>query len=989
MALDIYTAPGGGEGVWHTLNAIGMWWTGRTPIIRVLMTISVMFASIWATLLLVRHWRIEKLVGWHGIVLILMVAATVKSSNYIIKDPLTNFERPAHNVPFLLGTPYALVSQIGRFITKDAEKTFSLPTRLIEDFNVGSDKYPKFTAHGFAMPAKMIERSRRMHLLDKELESNLRAYANDCIFYISLRGTQYTPESLMASEDMWKLVRDKASVHDRMKYVRNQVAEDMLCSKAAVKLERDWQTALEQVKKVWGKFLHPNSKHPVNVVSSELVDAYEYMAGISTTADKILQQNIMGNIVMEELGTTESDRMAEIAAARADAAQLISWKAAGKNAAKTLGAMMIVTECIIIMLFPIMLLVCVFPNGLMVAKNYYLMLIWLQLWGPLYAGLNMITNLYSRHQGLAITLDGSIESSVHLQGYKYIVALGNVADSVAGYAQWAQILIPALSYGLLRYGAGALNNMSQSIFGTTQGLHSAEGGALAKGNIDGGNFNMKNYVAFTESAHRRDTGGYSKADLAQVELNDGTRMRVTSGGESVIDQSSSYHNLNPGFRNMSSVVSGFNEQRQHSLTSAKQDATMMGSSIQSAMDGFHRLQESRGKGNSSNITEGTGLSRSQTDSLGELDQWAENVAKNNGVSEDFVKQNMSRLGGELFAGASIKAEREISIPIIGKASVSGEGGGRVSVSTAGERRSSSGSSETKNLTVSAQEVKDFRKAYDKVQRAFKDKSFSESDTSGKSNDHGISASLNKAKRAEESMNRNLNDAKMWQQGHSYATQSGMNMDEKMDNEFFDWMREQNHPAKGWPLTGRSDYDLQKLLNNSEYRQTLAQGFMRHKAEQFQAEFKASGLPDKDGVQQDYSDGGSSMPGTSSVVSNHNDNIQTVKEQVDGAGLSDPVSQDNKAASENLMSNLGNEQDDRTDKIKSKLSTLNGTRAALQKQIDNADSAEEKKELQGMMATLNKQKEKLEKVPGSSVGSSSGSSREKAVNSSNAQLDGRE
>ena len=958
MALDIYTAPGGGEGVWHTLNAIGMWWTGRTPIIRVLMTISVMFASIWATLLLVRHWRIEKLVGWHGIVLIFMVAATVKSSNYIIKDPLTNFERPAHNVPFLLGTPYALVSQIGRFITKDAEKTFSLPTRLIEDFNVGSDKYPKFTAHGFAMPAKMIERSRRMHLLDKELESNLRAYANDCIFYIYLRGTQYTPESLMASEDMWKLVRDKASVHDRMKYVRHQVAEEMLCSAAAVKLERDWQTALEQVKKVWGKFLHPNSKHPVNVVSSELVDAYEYMAGISTTADKILQQNIMGNIVMEELGTTESDRMAEIAAARADAAQLISWKAAGKNAAKTLGAMMIVTECIIIMLFPIMLLVCVFPNGLMVAKNYYLMLIWLQLWGPLYAGLNMITNLYSRHQGLAITLDGSIESSVHLQGYKYIVALGNVADSVAGYAQWAQILIPALSYGLLRYGAGALNNMSQSIFGTTQGLHSAEGGALAKGNIDGGNFNMKNYVAFTESAHRRDTGGYSKADLAQVELNDGTRMRVTSGGESVIDQSSSYHNLNPGFRNMSSVVSGFNEQRQHSLTSAKQDATMMGSSIQSAMDGFHRLQESRGKGNSSNITEGTGLSRSQTDSLGELDQWAENAANQHHINKDLIKANIGQITGSVHAG--VEAEVGYSVPLIGGAKV--KGGASISGSNISEDRATEGSGESKTLQLTSQEAKDLRKAYDKVQRAFKDKSFSESDTSGKSNDQGISASLNKAKRAEESMNRNLSDAKMWQQGHSYATQSGMNMDEKMDNEFFDWMREQNHPAKGWPLTGRSDYDLQKLLNNSEYRQTLAQGFMRHKAEQFQAEFKASGLPDKDGVQQDYNDGASSMPGESSVTSNHNDNVQTVNEKVDGAGLLDPVPEDNRVDSQKLMNKLGNEQDNRTDEIKSKLSDLNNAKALLQKQINASSNDSDKKALQTAMAALESQGEGLSKAP---------------------------
>lgn len=199
------------------------------------------------------------------------------------------------------------------------------------------------------------------------------------------------------------------------------------------------------------------------------------------------------NNKLSELGTTSN-----YAATKALLQQRSAYAVAGEIAARTLPLFKNVIEALSYALFIFIVVLALLPNGYKILLTYFGILVWTQLWAPLYAVLNLIMTLY----GKAETTAHAAKEGLTLLNSSAII---NANADMTTLAAWLSVSIPFISYGILKQGAAAFVGLAQHLGSAMQSAASGAAAETVSGNISMGNVSMGTQAYQNTSAFQHNT----------------------------------------------------------------------------------------------------------------------------------------------------------------------------------------------------------------------------------------------------------------------------------------------------------------------------------------------------------------------------------------------------------------------------------------------------------------------------------------------------
>ncbi|MFN7097200.1 MAG: conjugal transfer protein TraG N-terminal domain-containing protein, partial [Gammaproteobacteria bacterium] len=239
---------------------------------------------------------------------------------------------------------------------------------------------------------------------------NMTSFMQQCVFYDLLLG-KYTATDLLNAPDIWSFVTENASPARAFKYITGGGVENnstiYTCEEGVKYLNKDWDSEINQAATVYGqRFFNTDNVNAKSELLSRLPIAMSYLTNISQDATQIMQQSMTANAIQQSLlnnGTEEgaSAAVTQYASTRAEQLQISKFAITGDLAAHWLSIMQNVIEALLYGSFIIVALTMLMPAGFRVVKSYLEMIIWVQLWAPLYAILNLVMTMGSRIEFLS------------------------------------------------------------------------------------------------------------------------------------------------------------------------------------------------------------------------------------------------------------------------------------------------------------------------------------------------------------------------------------------------------------------------------------------------------------------------------------------------------------------------------------------------------------------------------------------------------------
>lgn len=880
-AVDLISH-GAGEGIYYCLNAMAsLFHGGKHSFIGSIMVITSMFAATIAVYKMVLEQKLQIPAHWLLFNSIAMVALTIPTVNVMIIDRVTGFRAPVANVPWLFAVPAGYMSQIGDVVAKQIDASLNVPA------NVGTPTTFKeaITANrnGVAMTARLVANASHFDFVSNDMANNMREFVKECVYYDIAYG-KYSIDELKNTDNLWRLISANASPLGGVIYQssnNNNVQRDFLtCIETAHKIQQAWPQELRKAYQFYGKKLFPFGGGPrnstENLLKQNLVHAYDYLTGISKNADELMQQNIMRNAIQDGFMTRaqEDGAMASIqsyAVTRAEAYQESVYATQGGVAEKAISYMKIVIEIIFYGMFPFVAIMVVLPSGINMLKTYFTGLIWLQSWAPLYSLINMIIHVYCRNSTFAATSTLTTPALT----FDTIPALGEAGVSVARYAGYAMMSVPFLSWGLFKYGGGALAQMSSYMGQPTQSASGMAAQEVTSGNMS---FGVRNF----DSASRSNINSFKQDDSANIssgstsfQTANGAVLRTTAGGEGIIDRVARMSKLGVGVTDKNEIASSMSEMSSQSLNKAQTSLAGYSSTMGAAYDQMQDFRKSRGDSLSNDSSIGIDQAMSASRSFQKVDDVVDSYSKLMGIDqrEAAEKLNIASAGINLTGGFG---------------SDKGKLFGRLSGTAGFEHRRQWTNSDIANVNSISQEQIQFAQKYteamDEVNRVFQNDSLRNSSTEAANFSDGFSSRLSEADSYRKDVQNSLTESEAWQQSANLVSTSSVGVADDLSQEFVNWASYQ---------LGADGYELgiggvKDAMDDSVQRDWLLSGYIQSHREQITQSFANNKINDQVGINMSYENLQHSIQGESKISDKYNTMSEMVMNSTSSQGLNESV-----------------------------------------------------------------------------------------------------
>ena len=582
----------------------------------------------------------------------LTIALTIPTVNVTIIDRITGFRAIVSNVPWLFAVPAGFMSQIGDVVAKQIDSALRGPAPV----NTPVTFRDAITAdrNGVAMNARLIANASHFDFVSNDMANNMREFVKECVYYDLALG-KYSVDELRNTDDLWAFISANASPLGGVIYQSTSKSgpvrrEFLSCNEAALKINQDWPQELRKAYQFYGKKLFPFGGgprgEPSNLLKRNLVQAYDYLTNISKSADNIMQQNIMRNAIQDgfmaraqEDGATAS--IQSYAVARAEAYQESVYATQGGIAEKAISYMKIVIEIIFYGMFVFVAIMLMLPSGINMLKTYFTGLIWLQSWAPLYSIINMIIHVYCRNS----TFAASTTLTTPALTFDTIPALGEAGVFVARYAGYAMMSVPFLSWGLFKYGGGALAQMSSYMGQPTQSASGMAASEVTSGNVSFGVRNFDSTSRNNINSFKMDQSANVSSGATSFQASDGSIMRTTSGGEGIIDRVASMSKLGIGINDKNEISSSMNEMSSKSLSNAQTSLTGYTNSMNAAHDLMMDFRASRGNSLSNDSSIGVDHATSASRAFQKVDDVVDSYSQIMGVDKRKALDSLNSISG--------------------------------------------------------------------------------------------------------------------------------------------------------------------------------------------------------------------------------------------------------------------------------------------------------------------------------------------------------
>ncbi|TFW13396.1 conjugal transfer protein TraG [Massilia arenosa] len=378
----------------------------------------------------------HKLIGWQwlaSVMLIYSVLIMPKVTVGIVDKTGGSAVRIVANVPFGLAALKSLSSVIGNTLTEVTETGFQALPGLA---NLPSEM--AYSRNGLVFGNRLIRESSDVVFSDPNFRANMIEFMGNCIAYDVASG--YISASQFAnSTDIWGLIQSNPPNPARFTpYTENSGAASVVpCDQAFHKLDALMPAQMNPLLARLSQRAHPtlSATAALNVYPSQLQQAYlKYgLADATAAAADIIRQNAMINAVNDTsmisgVRLNDTSKLL-LAVGRAQAIQQTNatWLNNGAVAEQSLPVVRNVIEGLVIGLFLLLVLLLMImggPEALMALKAYVALIVWTELWPPLFAILNYIALIYTAQDnaaaaalggtahGLALTTSDAVTSNV-------------------------------------------------------------------------------------------------------------------------------------------------------------------------------------------------------------------------------------------------------------------------------------------------------------------------------------------------------------------------------------------------------------------------------------------------------------------------------------------------------------------------------------------------------------------------------------------------
>jgi len=437
----------------------------------------------------------EKLQGWKWLATVVLAFSLLivpKVTVGIVDKTGSGPVQVVDNVPFGAAVLGSLTSTIGHTLTGLFETAFqvipgagALPSELTYERN------------GLMFGNRLIRETGNVVFQDPNFRTDLINFVYNCTTYDLLDGT-ISPATFSTSDDVWPLMATPNPA--RFTPITSASGSTIeTCPNAYLNLNGRLPAQLSRIQGQLAFQLNPTlpSTAAASVIGGQIQQAYlkNSIASASATAADLIRQNAMLNAIADTgkiVGQKVNDpaaMMLAVGRAQGVAQQNAAWINAGKVAEQALPVFRNVIEAVSYALFPLFVLLLLLTSGresMMAFKGYASILIWIQLWPPLYAVLNYMASIYASYDLAAAADLGTGLKGLTLQTASSIYSRTISGEAVVGYLS---ITIPLLAWAALK----RMENFGSAMVGGLSGLQAMLGastGSAALGNTSLGNVSM-------------------------------------------------------------------------------------------------------------------------------------------------------------------------------------------------------------------------------------------------------------------------------------------------------------------------------------------------------------------------------------------------------------------------------------------------------------------------------------------------------------------
>lgn len=437
----------------------------------------------------------EKLQGWKWLATVVLVFSLLivpKVTVGIVDKTGSGPVQVVGNVPFGAALLGSLTSTIGHTLTGLFETAFqvipgagALPNELTYERN------------GLMFGNRLIRETGNVVFQDPNFRMDLINFIHNCATYDLLDGT-ISPATFSTSDDVWPLMATPNPA--RFTPITSASGSTIeTCPAAYQNLNGRLPAQLSRIQGQLAFQLNPTlpGAAAASVIAGQIQQAYlkNSIAAASATAADLIRQNAMLNTIADTgkiVGQKVNDPAAMVLAvgrAQGVAQQNTAWINAGKVAEQALPVFRNVVEAVSYALFPLLVLLLLLTSGretMIAFKGYAAILIWIQLWPPLYAVLNYMASIYASYDIAAAADLGTGLKGLTLQTASSIYSRAISGEAIVGYLS---ISIPFLAWAALK----RMENFGSAMVGGLSGLQAMLGsstGSAALGNTSLGNMSM-------------------------------------------------------------------------------------------------------------------------------------------------------------------------------------------------------------------------------------------------------------------------------------------------------------------------------------------------------------------------------------------------------------------------------------------------------------------------------------------------------------------
>ena len=418
----------------------------------------------------------------------------IPKTDLSIHDERAGTVHVVQNVPFGIGFFASVTSRIGHFLTTGFESAFALPD---------AEKFSKF---GMVYPQRAVSVLQGIGTATPLGRRKVNRFVADCLTP-ELTDNPAKVNELAQSSDLWATVTASGWLNPARSTL-NENGEVKRCDEAAVELETFLNSSeLDEKKKKLGALLTPDRADPAHAIMTSLPHAESLLLGLSRSLDSSLKHSIMLQAIPEgvssiaQLSGSPLSLAVNLAKAQGNLASEISYRTMSEIAKVSLPKIRNCIEFVIIAAFPLVfiLIIAAGSNAGFIFRSFFVLLIWVQLWAPLYAVANyLLISVDSNPMNRIIAEYGGNS----LMAVDLIRQTGASSQAMAGYLMLA---IPMLALAIAKGSDYAAAALVGGLMGPAQSASQGLSGQLSSGNFSSGNISIGNVSSNSINANKNDT----------------------------------------------------------------------------------------------------------------------------------------------------------------------------------------------------------------------------------------------------------------------------------------------------------------------------------------------------------------------------------------------------------------------------------------------------------------------------------------------------